>query len=182
MDKQIDNTDMHRYYAIIINAICGDYIVKNLSDVLSSLMSSVGIKSAELARKTGVAQPVVSRLMTGVTVNPQVSTIKPIADFFGISLDQLLGLTPLGAQQQFDSDQLSDLFSKVDSIKTIVIALTGIFPILIDGYQKAVSANLTREHVSIDILPLFLLNIKNLPKITDQIQDILSNKYEKADF
>lgn len=149
--------------------------MKKLSDVLSSLMSNRGIKSAELARETGVAQPVVSRLMTGVTVNPQVLTIKPIADFFNISLDQLLGLTPLDVQKQFDSAQLNDLSNKVDSIKTISSVLTSILPVLIEGYQKAIFANLTKEEVPTDILPLFALNMKSLLKTVNQIQELLLN-------
>jgi len=149
--------------------------VKNLSDVLSFLMSGVGIKSAELARKTGIAQPVISRLMTGVTSNPQILTIKPIADFFDVTLEQLLGLSPLDMKNNFDSAQLNDLSNKVNSIKTIASVLTNILPILIEGYQKAILANLTKEEVPTDILPLFALNMKNLLNTTDQIQEMLLN-------
>lgn len=138
-------------------------------------MSDMGIKSAELARETGVAQPVISRLMTGVTVNPQVLTIKPIADFFNVSLDQLLGLMPLDAQKQFNNAQLNDLSNKVESIKTIANVLTSILPILIEGYQKAIFAKIIKEEVPIDILPLFILNMKNLLKATNQIQELLIN-------
>lgn len=149
--------------------------MKNLSDVLSFLMSGVGIKSAELARKTGIAQPVISRLMTGVTSNPQILTIKPIADFFDVTLEQLLGLSPLDMKNNFDSAQLNDLSNKVNSIKTIASVLTNILPILIEGYQKAILANLTKEEVPTDILPLFALNMKNLLNTTDQIQEMLLN-------
>jgi len=152
-----------------------DTIVKNISDVLSFLMSDLGIKSAELARKTGVAQPVISRLMTGVTTNPQVLTIKPIADFFYVNLEQLLGMSPLDAQHHFDSSQLDDLSNKVNLIKTIASVLTNILPILIEGYQKAILANLIKEEVPTDILPLFILNMKNLVKTADQIQELFVN-------
>jgi len=69
--------------------------MKTLSVTLTYLMNKKGIKSAELARKTGVGQPVVHRLMTGVTENPQILTLKPIADFFQISIDQLLPTSAL---------------------------------------------------------------------------------------
>jgi len=150
-------------------------VVKNISDVLSFLMSDMGIKSAELARKTGVAQPVISRLMTGVTTNPQVLTIKPIADFFNVNLEQLLGMSPLDAQNYFDSSQLDDLSNKVNLIKTIASVLTSILPVLIEGYQKAILANLIKEEVPTDILPLFILNMKNLVKTADQIQELFIN-------
>jgi transcriptional regulator with XRE-family HTH domain len=158
--------------------------VKNLSDVLSFLMSNRGIKSAELARKTSVAQPVVSRLITGATTNPQVLTIKPIADFFDVSFEQLLGISPLDVEKQFNSAQLNDLNNKVNSIKTIASALISILPALIEGYQKAISVNLIKEDVPADILPLFTLNMKNLLKTTDQIQELLwtmnNNKYQDS--
>jgi transcriptional regulator with XRE-family HTH domain len=149
--------------------------VKNLSDVLSFLMSNVGIKSAELARKTGIAQPVISRLMTGVTSNPQILTIKPIADFFDVTLEQLLGISSLDMKNYFNNIQLKDLSNKVNSVKTIASVLINILPILIESYQKAVLANLTKEEVPIDILPLFALNMKNLLNTTDQIQEVLLN-------
>jgi len=133
----------------------------------------MGIKSAELARKTGVAQPVISRLMTGVTNNPQILTIKPIADFFNVSLDQLLGMSPLDVRNHFNSGQLNDLNNKIHSMKTISGVLVNILPILIDGYQKAIVANLIKEEVPMDVLPLFILNMKNLFKIANEIEELL---------
>lgn len=147
--------------------------MKNLSEVLTYLMARCGIKSAELARKTGIAQPVISRLMAGVTNNPQILTIKPLADFFNVSLEQLLGMLPLDLHNHFDNTQLNDMNCKINSIKTIVSVLIDILPILIEGYQKAILANLIKEDVPTDILPLFSLNMKNLLKITDQIQELL---------
>ncbi|HLB42669.1 MAG TPA: helix-turn-helix transcriptional regulator [Gammaproteobacteria bacterium] len=147
--------------------------MENLSTILSHLMSEKGIKSAELARKTGIGQPVVYRLMTGVTENPQVLTLKPIADFFGVSLDQLLGLSPLNNQRPMDNTLLHHLNNKLTTIKTIASALVDLLPDIIEGYQKAVSVNLIKETVPSDILPLLQLNITNLLKATNQIQELL---------
>lgn len=149
--------------------------MNNLSDVLSFLMDKGEIKSAELARKTGIAQPVISRLMTGITSNPQILTIKPIADFFDVTLEQLLGILPLDVKKDFNNVQLQDLSNKVNSIKTIASVLINILPVLIEGYKEAVLANLTKEGIPTDILPLFALNMKNLINTTDQIQEILLN-------
>ena len=143
-------------------------------------MSSAGVKSAELARKTGIAQPVISRLMTGITNNPQVLTIKPIADFFNVSLEQMLGMSPLNVQNHFNNIYLNDLGNKVDSIKTISGVLANVLPILIDGYQKAILGNLIKEEIPADILPLFTLNMKNLLKTAEQIQELLLNMNNKS--
>lgn len=148
--------------------------MENLAATLSYLMSERGIKSAELARKTGVGQPVIYRLMTGTTENPQVLTIKPIADFFGISLDQLLGISPLSNQRVIDSISIHSLNNKLTTIKTIASVLVDILPPLIEGYKKAISAKLTEEDVSSDILPLLPLNSTNLLKTINQLQEILT--------
>jgi len=147
--------------------------MENLSAILSHLMSEKGIKSAELARKTGIGQPVIYRLMTGTTDNPQVLTLKPIADFFGISLDQLLGFTPLTNQKPFDKVSLHDLNNKFITIKTIASVLVDLLPSLIEGYKKANSTNLIKGDVPADILPLLPLNSANLLKTINQLQEML---------
>lgn len=152
----------------------------NLSEILTYLMSIKGIKSAELGRKTGVAQPVVHRLMTGVTENPQILTLKPIADYFGVSIDQLLGLAPLNNLKTIDSAQLHTLNNKLSTLKTIASVLAELLPTLIEGYQKAVSAKLIEEDVPADILPLLSLNTNNLLKVTTQIQEILMTANKKT--
>lgn len=145
----------------------------NLSGTLSLLMSEKGIKSAELARKTGIGQPVIYRLMTGTTDNPQIQTLKPIADFFEVSIDQLLGLSPLTNQKPFDNAELHNLSNKLTTIKTISSVLVDLLPILIESYKKAVAANLINEEISSDILPLLPLNSANLLRTINQLQEIL---------
>jgi len=145
----------------------------NLSGTLSLLMSEKGIKSAELARKTGIGQPVIYRLMTGTTDNPQIQTLKPIADFFEVSIDQLLGLSPLTNQKPFDNAALHNLSNKLTTIKTISSVLVDLLPILIESYKKAVASNLINEEISSDILPLLPLNSANLLKTINQLQEIL---------
>ncbi len=153
--------------------------MENLSNILSHLMAKTGIKSAELARKTGIGQPVVYRLMTGTTENPQILTLKPIADFFGVSIDQLIGLTSLENQKPLNTTLVHDLTNKLNTIKTIASVLTDFLPALIEGYQKAISAGLTKETVPADILPLLALNINNLLKATNQIQELLTTSHYK---
>ncbi|MBV9576898.1 MAG: helix-turn-helix transcriptional regulator [Gammaproteobacteria bacterium] len=147
--------------------------MENLSSILSHLMSEKGIKSAELARKTGVGQPVIYRLMTGITDNPQILTLKPISDFFGVSLDQLLGLAPLVKQKILDGTSLHTINNKLTTAKTITSVLVDLLPLLIEGYKKAIDANLIKEEIPEDILPLLPLNSTNLLKAINQLQEIL---------
>ena len=64
----------------------------NVSNVLTHLMKTKGLTSAELARLTGVVQPVLYRIASGETDNPKIATLIPIANFFGITIDQLIGI------------------------------------------------------------------------------------------
>jgi len=154
--------------------------MKNLSEILSHLMSEANIKSAELARKTGIGQPVIYRLMTGVTENPQILTLKPIADYFGKSIDQLLGLAPLENIQPLTHAMLHELGNKLSSIKTVASVLIDFLPALIEGYQKALLTKMIRETVSSEILPLLMLNTNNLLKTANYIQELLLNYNNKV--
>ncbi len=58
-------------------------------------MAELGINESELARRTGIGQPVVHRICSGETDNPKVATLSPIANFFAVSIDQLFGTEPL---------------------------------------------------------------------------------------
>jgi len=69
--------------------------MKTLSSNLKALMSELRINESELARRTGIGQPVVHRICSGETDNPKVGTLSPIANFFAVSISQLIGDEPL---------------------------------------------------------------------------------------
>ena len=61
-----------------------------LSENLKSLMHVHNINASELARLTGVSQPVITRIANGTTTNPNVDTLKPISKHFSIDISQLV--------------------------------------------------------------------------------------------
>jgi SOS-response transcriptional repressor LexA len=69
--------------------------MSKLAAIIKCLMKEKDISVTELARQTRISQPVLHRLTTGVTYNPQIETLIPIASFFNITLDQLIGRTSL---------------------------------------------------------------------------------------
>lgn len=73
----------------------------SLSLNLKTLMSLSQINASELARRTGIAQPIIHRLSTGQNTNPKLATIKPIARYFMVSISQLIGEEPLPNDQSF---------------------------------------------------------------------------------
>lgn len=61
-----------------------------LQDILKRLMSEVGISEAELVRQTGIAQTTINRLLNS-DLDPRMGTLRPIAQYFGVTIGQLLG-------------------------------------------------------------------------------------------
>lgn len=63
--------------------------------IIHQLMDECGIKEAELARQVGLPQTTINRLLLGGTLDPRANTLKPIADYFGVTIGQLCGFEPL---------------------------------------------------------------------------------------
>ena len=67
----------------------------NLAKNLKKLLTIHGVAPSQVAEKCGVGKPILSRILSGETYNPQVETLKPIAEFFKVTIDQLIGMAPL---------------------------------------------------------------------------------------
>lgn len=66
------------------------------SEVLRYLMQDIGdISEGELSRRTGIPQPTIHRILSGKTPNPRLDSVKPLADFFNVSIDQMLARNSL---------------------------------------------------------------------------------------
>ncbi|OGT63277.1 MAG: hypothetical protein A3E85_06010 [Gammaproteobacteria bacterium RIFCSPHIGHO2_12_FULL_45_12] len=53
-------------------------------------MDERNITEAELARRTNIPQPTLHKILSGKTGDPRASTLKALADFFGVTIDMLL--------------------------------------------------------------------------------------------
>lgn len=62
-----------------------------LSEILSNQRRKVGMSVDELAEKSGVPKSTVAKILTGVTDNPTLETVKAIAHTLGISLSDAAG-------------------------------------------------------------------------------------------
>lgn len=65
------------------------------SEVLKHLMFKKDLKSAELARLTGLPQPTVHRIVEGDSTRPHPSSLEALAKYFDLSIDQLKGTEPI---------------------------------------------------------------------------------------
>ena len=93
----------------------------NLSKILKKLLFEKDIKAADLSRAVNMPHPTVHRLITGKSTRPYKSSLQPIADFFSITTDQLLGEAPLSEESMQKENNIStSLFpGKVRSIPLI---------------------------------------------------------------
>jgi phage repressor protein C with HTH and peptisase S24 domain len=81
-----------------------------ISKILAELMNQRGTKQVELSFATGVRQSTISRILRpdapkGIRC-PSDSQVKPIADFFKVTTDQLRGHAPLTQQERVIVDGL----------------------------------------------------------------------------
>lgn len=82
------------------------------SERLKILIKNKGLSTIDLAKKTGLSQPTISRLLSGATPDPRVYTLLPLANYFGITIDQLLGQEPMGpveAENDYKSNAVSHI-------------------------------------------------------------------------
>lgn len=69
--------------------------ILEISNILNRVLTKHGISESELSRQIGAPRATINRLVSGRTPDPRASTLQAIADFFNISVDQLLGKQPL---------------------------------------------------------------------------------------
>ena len=70
--------------------------MKNLQAMLNYLLKHENLSPNALAVKLQLPAPTIHRLTTGDVQDPRISTLTLIADYFGVTFEQLLGRAPLG--------------------------------------------------------------------------------------
>ena len=76
---------------------------QTVKDALEMLLQLHRLTESELARQTKIPQPTIHRLLTGATPDPRISTLKPLAKYFQITLGQLAGDEHLPTNIQISS-------------------------------------------------------------------------------
>jgi SOS-response transcriptional repressor LexA len=128
--------------------------MKKLRANLTTLLEQQDLSVNELAKNTGVPQPVLHRLVKGKTTNPNILTLIPIAKFFSISISQLLGedLLPLS-----ESNEIS---AKI-TIKLPIIPWEDIHDWIIHRQTKKSDFILVTENVSRAAFALKIAELKS---------------------
>ena len=66
-----------------------------VSEILTKLMARQQLTDNELADRVGIPQPTISRIKNGDSRDPRDTTLRPLADYFGLTISQLRGDMPL---------------------------------------------------------------------------------------
>ncbi len=90
--------------------------------VLTELMSEANIDESKLARACNISLASLSRIKNNPESNPTISTLRPVAEFFNISIDQLLGYSPIEKKKspikKIAVIQNNDVFNWLDNKTT----------------------------------------------------------------
>lgn len=68
---------------------------ENLSSILKGFIKEANISEYRLAKDIKMPYHTLHQLITSETICPKVNTLKPIANYFGISIEQLIGDVPI---------------------------------------------------------------------------------------
>lgn len=86
---------------------------RNVATVLKSLLDRHGLSPTELHRRTGVPQSTLSRILGEKIADPSDKHVSKIAEYFGVSTDQLRGRVDLGDSREAERvpghDELRDI-------------------------------------------------------------------------
>lgn len=66
-----------------------------LAQNLRNLMGCAGLGETALSKKIDIKQPLIHRILSGENTNPTLHTLQIIAQYFSISISQLVGELPL---------------------------------------------------------------------------------------
>lgn len=88
------------------SVICLDQPVSSIHEVLARLMKLAGnLNGSELAAKIGLPSQTINRILSGFVRDPRSSTLIQVANYFGITVDQLLGHQPLASDIPQEDEQ-----------------------------------------------------------------------------
>ncbi len=74
----------------------------NICKTLEFLLDYYKLTGIELSRATNIPPQTIARLLHGQTPDPRVSTVGALANYFKISVEQIMGTNPLMLKEQND--------------------------------------------------------------------------------
>ncbi len=93
---------------------------RDIRDVLGDLMRKEGIKQVKLEELSGVPQPTISRILRGGHQTLELATARKLANYFKVSLDQMVGDEPLEDDPHWH--QVKTLWNGLSPDNKIIVA------------------------------------------------------------
>ncbi len=96
---------------------------KTIDKILAELMKRAGINQAELSRRTYIGQPTISRILKpagpkGIK-EPTDKQVRPLAEYFGVSTDQLRGFAPISGSDDVP-EEVETKLSSADIVRQML--------------------------------------------------------------
>ncbi len=85
---------------------------------LNYFMELHGINGADLARQTNIQPSTINKILNSKIVDPRISTIQTLADFFEVTTENFLKETSKIQEQESTSYSFSSLLEKCEEIAT----------------------------------------------------------------
>lgn len=123
---------------IALSSTKHDLLITNLR----ALMKKAALNEARLSRQTHIPQATLHKILAEKTVDPRASTLKTLADFFDISIDELLYGNPTAVKGAHASAQSIPIISWKDCIDAIHV-ISNLTPS--NWYQWMVSEHLSQH-------------------------------------
>lgn len=131
---------------------------------------------SQLAKQVGMAQTTVNKLITGVSADPRISTLTPIAEHFKIPLDTLLSENPSFTDIKENApkdlfipvlsyDELADIYDDLEALNMATWPYW--YPIPQQDSQHYYGIRLTPKQLLKPFEQTSLLIIKNEPKLNN---------------
>lgn len=83
-------------------------------EILTKLMKECYLDDASLSKKVDIPVPTIARLRNSSNSNPTISTLAPLASFFNISIDQLIG------RSELPSTRVPGTYNEVTQVSTFL--------------------------------------------------------------
>lgn len=153
---------------------------QNLAKNLSVLIKANGLNANQLAQILGIPMMTIRRLLSGETTDPRISTLKLIADYFGVSIDSLIEKTNLAAPSNFGKTRPFfvpklnwETASKISSFSEINLAAWKEWQSISLGEKEKISLNAFALESRPSMFPrfpqgtLFIFDSEAIPKDGD---------------
>lgn len=90
-----------------------------LGNILKKLLFDNNMKASDLAREVNIPPPTIHRLITGKSTRPYKSSLLPIADYFSVKVEQLLGQEPLQTNDKQEEQDNSLISTKIHYVSLV---------------------------------------------------------------